>query len=56
MIIDLTVTLSVIHDFWDVFGVILGGMLIVFVPIVSILSLTLYVKDKLKSTNTTNKE
>jgi len=49
MIIDLTVSLSALHDMWDVVGIILGGLIIVFMPIALVLASTIKIKEYVKS-------
>lgn len=47
MIIDLTIAFNAIHHFWDVAGVIFGGLLIVFVPVIILVASIMKIKDKL---------
>lgn len=49
MIIDLTVAFNIIHHLWDVAGVILGGLLVVFVPLVILVASGIKIKEKLEN-------
>ena len=49
MIIDLTDAFNALHHFWDALGVILLGLIVVYIPIVVVLASTIKAKELIKS-------
>jgi hypothetical protein len=49
MIIDLTVAFNFVHSLWDGFGIILGCMLVVFVPVVILIASLIKIAEHKKS-------
>lgn len=49
MTIDLTDAFNALHAFWDVAGIILLGLIVVFMPIAVVLASAIKIKESIKT-------